>query len=87
MSHYHILITPKAQKELKKIDRSQLQRLDAAILKLELTPFPPGVKRIIADDVADYRIRIGDYRILYDVDVNNKTIIILRVGHRKDIYR
>lgn len=87
MPGYKVFVAHRAKKDLKKIDRSQIKRLDDAILKLEKTPFPVGVKRLIAEDVAQYRIRIGDYRILYDVDEKNKIVIILRLGHRKDIYR
>lgn len=87
MPKYQILIAPRATKDLKKIDRSQAKRIDNAILKLEQSPYPAGVKQLVAKDVAQYRIRIGDYRVLYDVDEENKNIIILRIGHRKDIYR
>ncbi|MBI5701416.1 type II toxin-antitoxin system RelE/ParE family toxin [Candidatus Saganbacteria bacterium] len=87
MSAYQILITPRTKKDLKKIDHFEVKRIDAAIMKLESIPFPDGVKRLIADDVAQFRIRIGDYRVLYDVEQKSKTIIILRIGHRKDIYR
>ena len=87
MPHYQVLVTPRAQKDLKKIDRFQVKRLDAVLLKLENMPYPPGVKRLIAENVAQYRVRVGDYRILFDVDEKNKKVLILRVGHRKDIYR
>lgn len=87
MPKYQILVSPRAKKDLKKIDAAQIKYIDASILKLEKMPFPPGVKRLIARDVAQYRIRVGDYRILYDVDEKNKVVLILRVGHRKDIYR
>lgn len=87
MPGYQVLIAPRVKKDLKKIDQAQLKRIDAAILKLEKSPFLPGVKRLIAKDTAQYRIRIGDYRVLYDVDETNKIVIILRIGHRKDIYR
>jgi mRNA interferase RelE/StbE len=87
MSSYQIVVASRAKRDLKKINQVQLTRLDEAILKLEETPYPHGVKRLIAADVAQYRIRVGDYRILYDVDEKSKTVIILRVGHRKEIYR
>lgn len=87
MGKYRIEVTPRAQRDLKNIDRHNLKRVDTAILDLEVTPYPFGVKHLIASDVAQYRIRVGDYRILYDVNERTKTIIILRVGHRRDIYR
>lgn len=87
MPKYQLLITPRAKKDFKKLDRTQASRIDNAVLKLEESPYPPGVKQLVAKDVAQYRIRVGDYRVLYDVDEKKKNVIILRVGHRKDIYR
>ena len=87
MAHYRVLVTPRARKDLRKIDRFQIKRIDAAILNLEDSPYPVGVKQLIADNVAQYRIRVGDYRVLYDVEEKNKTVLIHRIGHRKDIYR
>ncbi|OGC10088.1 hypothetical protein A3J90_04085 [candidate division WOR-1 bacterium RIFOXYC2_FULL_37_10] len=87
MSSYKILVTSKAKKDFKKIDHFQIKRIDSAILNLENNPYPQGVKRLIAQDLSQFRIRVGDYRILYDVDEKNKAIIIFRIGHRKDIYR
>jgi mRNA interferase RelE/StbE len=50
-------------------------------------PYPSGTRKIVARDIAQYRIRVGDYRILYDVDESAKAVVILRIGHRRDIYR
>lgn len=59
--------------------------MDAAD-RLALDPFPPGSKRLVAQDSL-YRIRVGDYRVIYDVLHAEVRVIILKVGHRKDIYR
>jgi mRNA interferase RelE/StbE len=87
MSSYQVLLTDKAKRDLKKIDRTQIKRIDSAILALETRPYPQGAKHLIAQDLAQFRIRVGNYRILYDIDEKNKKIIIFRIGHRKDIYR
>ena len=86
-STYRILISPRAARDLKKLGRTALKRIDKAILKLAVHPHPSGTRKIIANDIAQYRIRIGDYRILYDVDESAKTVVILRIGHRREIYR
>lgn len=87
MAAYQVLFTAKAKRDIKKIDHSQLKRIDSVILNLEHVPYPQGVKHLIASDLAQFRVRVGDYRVLYDVDEKNKKVIIFRVGHRKDIYR
>jgi len=84
---YKIVLTPRAKKDLKRMDKSILRRLDPAILNLELQPFPAAKRSLIAHEIAQYRLRVGDYRILYDVDHLHKRVVILRVGHRREIYR
>ena len=49
-------------------------------------PFPPGVKKLINQENV-FRVRVGDYRILYQVEADKLLILVLRVGHRKDVYR
>jgi len=87
MAKYQILVSSSAEKDMKSIDRMHLRRVDLAIIGLQNDPYPSGVKRLIAKDIAQYRIRVGDYRVLYDVDESRKKVLILRVGHRKDVYR
>lgn len=84
---YQILFTPRATRDFKKLGRIVLKRIDKAILKLAGHPYPSGTRKIVARDIAQYRIRVGDYRILYDVDESAKAVVILHIGHRRDIYR
>lgn len=84
---YRILLTPRARRDVKKLKSNVFKHLDRAILDLVSHPYPPGMRKLIAKDIAQYRIRIGDYRILYDVDESAKAVVILRVGHRREIYR
>lgn len=84
---YRVLLGPRARRDLKKLDPRVSKRLDRTILKLGHEPYPSGIRKLIAKDVAQYRIRIGDYRILYDIDESAKAVVILRIGHRREIYR
>lgn len=84
---YEIVVTPYAARDLKHLPRDVVVRVDLAIQKLRENPHVPGVKYLRDFRLADWRIRVGDYRILFDLDHIKKFIIVLRVRHRKDAYR
>jgi mRNA interferase RelE/StbE len=71
---------------MRKMPRDILRRIDAAIIALARNPRPPGAKKLRAQDDR-YRIRVGDYRVIYEVDDAQLLILIVDVGHRKDVYR
>ncbi len=75
-----------AAKELRKIDRGVVPRIVAAAAQLAHQPHPPGSKKLQGTD-SIYRIRVGDYRIVYEVNAAEIVIIIVRVRHRKEVYR
>ncbi|ODS41997.1 MAG: addiction module toxin RelE [Candidatus Altiarchaeales archaeon IMC4] len=75
-----------AVKELKKIDSKYIHRIIEAVEPLTDDPFPPQTRKLV-ESKSSYRIRIGDYRVVYGVDTENKIISIYRVRHRKDAYR
>jgi len=82
---YTVKILPAAQKDLKKLKKqSCLGSLIKAISVLKAGPRPKGCVKLTARE--GYRIRVGDYRILYEVDDPLKTIFIFRVRHRSDVY-
>lgn len=88
MNKYTVQLTSKAQKQLKKLPQSISARLIEAIKDLQTNTFPPAkFKHLTHHKTAEYRLRVGDYRVLYDVYDSDQTILILVVGHRKDIYR
>ncbi len=70
---------------MKSLPSSMFRRISEAILLLESTPRPRTCKRLRGRE--GYRMRIGDYRILYLVDDTSRTVNIVAVGHRKDVYR
>ncbi|MDO8669847.1 MAG: type II toxin-antitoxin system RelE/ParE family toxin [Dehalococcoidia bacterium] len=83
---YSLRLSRHAIKDLDDLPDTIGQRTSAALEALAKSPRPPGCKRIKgAEDT--YRIRVGDYRILYDVDDGESMVLILRVQHRKDAYR
>ncbi len=82
---YQIFILRRAQKELGSLPLSDYERLKQAILKLAENPRPAGYKKLVGRE--GWRIRVGNYRIIYEIDDREKKILILHIGHRKDVYR
>lgn len=86
MASYEIEISRTAEKQLRKLPPADQRRVAKAMLALGDDPFPRGSRKLSGyEDV--FRIRVGRYRILYSVSEKSLIIIVLKVGHRKDIYR
>lgn len=83
---YSITYKPSAAKSLRKIDRQHQQAIITAIDALAHQPRPDGVKKLQGGE-GEYRLRVGSYRIIYDIKDHELVILVLRLGHRKDIYR
>lgn len=83
---YRIVWKNSAIKELKKLDRQSIPLIVSAVSMLAETQFPNGVKKLQGSQHT-YRIRVGDYRIVYSVEEKMLLIEVIRVGHRKEIYR
>ena len=86
MAIYKIQWKPSAVKELKRLDRQVVPRIIKAIESLSSNLFPKGVRKLFSSEHS-YRIRIGDYRVIYSVFESHLVIEIVRIRHRKDIYR
>jgi len=86
MDSYQIEIKPSASRELEKLPQQIIPRIVTAIKELAENPYPPGVKKLTGFD-RTYRIRVGDYRVLYTIYENRLVIEIIRVRHCKDAYR
>jgi mRNA interferase RelE/StbE len=82
---YTVLIEPTAAKILRKMDRASGQRLRAAIDLLAENPRPPAA--IPLKGSVFWRVRVGDYRIIYDIRDRELVVLVLDVGHRREIYR
>jgi len=86
MTRYDIEISETAEKQLKKFQRGDQRRVARAIVALADEPHPRGSRKLSGyNDV--FRIRVGRYRVIYSVSGNRLIIIILKIGHRKDVYR
>lgn len=86
MASYRIEWKNSAYKELQKLPRQMITRIIAAVTDLSNDPYPSGVKKLIGSE-RSYRIRIGDYRVVYEIIENKLILEIVRVRHRKDVYR
>ncbi|MCK9211844.1 MAG: type II toxin-antitoxin system RelE/ParE family toxin [Ignavibacteriaceae bacterium] len=73
-------------KEFKQIPVNEKNKLWTKIQQLKSDPRPIGCRKLVGRD-SDYRIRYGNYRVIYQINEIEKKIIIIQVGHRKDIYR
>jgi mRNA interferase RelE/StbE len=82
---YIVEIVPKAEKEFLKIPLTERRKIRNKILSLEENPRPFGSKKLRETEY--FRVRAGDYRIVYSVDDENRIVKILSIAHRKDVYR
>ncbi len=82
---YQVLIKRSAEKELNGLPAEIKNRISRRLLILETSPRPPGVKRLQGQEA--YRMRVGDYRVLYTVEDRLREVMIYAVGHRRDVYR
>jgi mRNA interferase RelE/StbE len=83
---YRVELTPAAQRDLRSLDRPVLRRIDARIRSLAEEPRPHGVEKLAGDSEV-YRVRVGDYRILYQIDDAVLVVLVVRVRHRREVYR
>lgn len=74
-----------AEKELRRVSPEARRRIAQTLRSLENNPFPHGLKKLTGSE--GYRIRVGDYRILYTIHESEALVRISAVGHRKDVYR
>lgn len=86
MANYKIEITTTAEKSLRKIPKKDIQKIVDAIQILAISPFPEGCRKLKGEEDI-YRVRQGNYRIIYEVIEKRLIILVLKVGHRKDIYK
>ena len=85
MAKYKILIKPSAAKELDKLPKKDLRKVVAKINLLATDPRPPGYQKLSGQE--RYRIRQGNYRIIYGIEDIVKIVRIVKVGHRKEVYK
>ena len=85
MANYKIFIKPSAKKELKSLQQNELNKIVEKIKNLSINPRPHGAEKLSDDD--KYRVRQGNYRILYTIEDDKLIVIVIKIGHRRDIYK
>lgn len=85
MDGYKVLIKPSAVKELDGIPRKDRLRIVMRIQSLAADPRPVGCEKLSADD--RYRVRQGDYRVVYQVQDDTREVTVFKIGHRRNVYR
>jgi mRNA interferase RelE/StbE len=86
MARYSLRISRTAEKQFRRLPAEDRRRVARAMLGLGEEPHPPGSRKLTGyDDV--FRVRVGVYRIIYSISGRTLVIIILKIGHRKDVYR
>ena len=83
---YAIEVLPAAERDLRKVHPEIRARIRGAVLKLAVDPRPPGA-RAVKDRPGYLRVRVGDYRIIYTVKDDVLLVTVVRLGHRRDVYR
>lgn len=83
---YKIAFSHLAEKQLNSIPKADLKKIVNRIEKLKINPFPEGSEKL-SEIEGCYRIRQGDYRIIYTVKNGELIILILKIGHRREVYR
>ena len=85
MASYSVDFRKSAVKELEALPRRDLQRIVERIETLSGDPRPHGAEKLTNDE--KYRFRQGDYRVLYEIDERHKRVTIVRIAHRREVYR
>ena len=83
---YKVLISQTAEKQLKQLPADIQRKLSAVIVSLGIEPRPFGSKKLSGSSCT-YRVRSGGYRIIYEIHDREVIIAVIKIGHRKDIYR
>ena len=85
MANYRLLIKPSAAKELEGIPKKDRKRIATRLQALASDPRPPGSDKLSGQE--RYRLRQGDYRVLYSVNDNEAVVVIVKIAHRREVYR
>ena len=82
---YRVSVAAAAVRQLRKLDRPAQRRVQAAIELLSAEPRPSGAKKLVGGN-GEWRVRTGDYRIVYEIHDDVLLVLVVAVGHRREIY-
>lgn len=85
MGRYRVVFRKSVARDMRRIPNRDLRRILATIDSLSEDPRPAGVEKL--SELERYRVRQGDYRIIYEIEDADVIIIVVKVGHRRDVYR
>jgi mRNA interferase RelE/StbE len=85
MSRYRVEVAPRVVKDLAGLPKTARLRVETAIEALAENPRPPGVKKLVGEEA--YRVRVSDYRIIYEIADAVLVVLVVRVSHRREVYR
>ena len=86
MGSYRVAFRPSAERELRKLPRTVIAEVSTLVGEFAESPYTRNSEKLSGGENL-FRVRIGDYRVVYQVDLKNRLITIFRVRHRKDVYR
>lgn len=86
MGNYKVELTGSAERQLRRLPRVELRRVAAALEMLAITPLPVGCRKLVGTTNI-FRVRVGVYRIIYELYTDRLVVRVLKIGHRKDVYR
>lgn len=83
---YTVLLAPAAERQLKTLDKPLQQRITKRLTRLGDNPRPHGVDKLAGEDNL-YRVREGEYRIIYTIQDKELIVLVVKIRHRKEVYR
>lgn len=86
MNRYHVAFARAARRELERLPAAIVQRIIEAIRRLASDPRPRGSRKLAGDEATN-RIRVGAYRVIYEIDDAAREVLVTHVRHRKDAYQ
>jgi mRNA interferase RelE/StbE len=82
---FDVRLAPAAERQLRKLDPPGRRRVQAAIDLLAVDPRPPAARQLVGG-AGEWRVRTGDFRIIYEIQDQHLLVLVVKVGHRRDVY-
>ncbi len=82
---WQVEVNERAESDLRRLAKNELRRVVAKLQTLEDNPLPQGIRKLKGH--TGYRLRVGNYRILYEILPDQRQVIVYAIGHRRDVYR